>query len=102
MSLNFQGDNSTTISLGPEVKDIKFKYTSGDDATIAEGKKANLKGEAYEALVTYNNDTIKLFKVTSGYLFKGYASAIVKFSIAQTTISVIAENGLGGELKLVV
>ncbi|KAJ4037180.1 hypothetical protein NW761_001439 [Fusarium oxysporum] len=101
MSVQFLGDNSATIALGADVKDIKFKYDSGE-AVIAEGSKANLKGEAYEAFVTYNSGVIKRFQVTTGFVFKRNASATVKFSIAQTTISVISESGSGAELKLVV
>ncbi|CEI70355.1 hypothetical protein FVEN_g1133 [Fusarium venenatum] len=101
MSVKFLGDNTTTVQLGPAVKDIKFVYESGD-SVIAEGSKANLHGDADEAYVTYNNGTIKRFQVTTGYVFKKSASATVQFSIAQTTISVISEAGLGAELKLVV
>ncbi|EWZ43600.1 hypothetical protein BFJ63_vAg3310 [Fusarium oxysporum f. sp. narcissi] len=101
MSINFLGDNSTTIALGAKVKDIKFKYTNGKEATIAEGEKANLEGEAYEAYVTYNNGVVKAFTVSAGFVFPKNALATVEFSIAQTTISVISEKGVGGELKLV-
>lgn len=78
MSINFLGDNSTTIALGAKVKDIKFKYTNGKEATIAEGEKANLEGEAYEAYVTYNNGVVKAFTVSAGFVFPKNALATVE------------------------